>query len=619
MKNKEFDIIKEYVDQNIDNPDLLTYLKKTIQEKISKYSVSKILNILKTNDKFKELLSQTIHTDDTKLQALYFQDLLNYCPICGKPTASIYCSSKCSNHDEVTKDKMRNSLKNTLKERYGEGIQSTSQLEEVRAKKRANWKNDPEKAKQTCLLRYGNATYNNSELRAQTNLKKYGGVAPLHSKEVQQKLKETCLKKYGCEHPLQNDKVKEKLKKTCLEKYGTECVLLNDNIKEQIKNTRIEKYGDPYYTNREKAKQTMFEQYHGDYSEIVEKIKETCLKRYGVTSSNHLHFKNYDLLNEQYVREHFIKDKFFYHEEFMEFYNISKYAVPLFKNRYNITEPNYRINGKSHAEIELYRWVKDYAPDAISGSRIIKPYEIDILIPSINLGIEYNGSYWHSLKEPDYHQFKTDLCREYGIQLFQVADYEDLDIWKSMILHKLGKSTRIYARKCELREISNEVAHSFIEENHLDGFTDSSINLGLYYNNELVQAMTFKTLEDNSDYDYELIRLCSLKNTAVIGGATKLFKHFLKEHQNASVVSYANKRFSDGKIYEILGFKKHHETAPNYLYANCEIVLSRYQCQKRFLSKILEEYHPELSEVENMELNGFFRIFDCGNFVFEYN
>ena len=108
--------------------------------------------------------------------------------------------------------------------------------------------------------------------------------------------------------------MKEKLKKTCLEKYGTECVLLNDNIKEQIKNTRIEKYGDPYYTNREKAKQTMFEQYHGDYSEIVEKIKETCLKRYGVTSSNHLHFKNYDLLNEQYVREHFIKDKFFYHE-----------------------------------------------------------------------------------------------------------------------------------------------------------------------------------------------------------------------------------------------------------------------------------------------------------------
>lgn len=619
MKNKEFDIIKEYVDQNIDSPDLLTNLKKTIQEKISKYSVSKILNILKANEKFKELLSQTIHTDDTKLQALYFQDLLNYCPMCGKPTASIYCSSKCTNSDERVKDKMRNSLKNTLKERYGDNIQSTSQLGFVKEKMKANWKNDPEKQKQACLLRYGKETYNNSELRAQTNLKKYGGIAPLQNKEVLQKRKETCLKQYGCKHPLQNENVIEKLKNTCLKKYGTECVLLNDDIKEQIKNTRIEKYGDPYYSNREKAKQTMLEHYHGDYSEIVEKIKATCLKRYGVTSGNHLHFKNYELLNEEYVREHFIKDKFFYHEEFMEFFNISKYAVPLFKNRYNITEPNYRIHGKSHAEIELYRWVKEHSPDAISGSRIIKPYEIDILIPSINLGIEYNGSYWHSRKEPDYHQFKTDLCREYGIQLFQVADYEDLDIWKSMILHKLGKSTRIYARKCELREISYEDAQSFIEENHLDGFTDSSINLGLYYNNQLVQAMTFKTLEDNSDYDYELIRLCSLKNTAVIGGATKLFKHFLKEHPNASVVSYANKRFSDGKIYEILGFKMHHETAPNYFYANCEIVLSRYQCQKRFLPKILEEYHPELSEVENMELNGFFRIFDCGNYAFEYN
>ena len=85
MKNKEFDVIKEFVDQNIDSTDLLTNLKKTIQEKISKYSVSKILNILKTNEKFKDLLNKTIHTDDTKLQVLYFQDLLNYCPMCGNP------------------------------------------------------------------------------------------------------------------------------------------------------------------------------------------------------------------------------------------------------------------------------------------------------------------------------------------------------------------------------------------------------------------------------------------------------------------------------------------------------------------------------------------------------
>ena len=621
MKNKEFDVIKAYVDQNIDSPDLLTYLKKTIQEKISKYSVSKILNILKANDKFKELLSQTIHTDDTKLQALYFQDLLNYCPICGKPTASIYCSSKCSNHDEVTKDKMRSSLKNTLKERYGEGIQSTSQLEEVRAKKRANWKNDPKKAKQTCLLRYGKETYNNSELRAQTNLKKYGGVAPLHSKEVQQKSKETCLKKYGCEHPLQNDKVKEKLKKTCLEKYGTECVLQNEDIKNKCKNTKLEKYGHPYYSDIEKAKQTKFEHYHGDFSKIREKIKATCLKRYGVAEPNHLHFKNYELLNEEYVRKNFIVDGIFMLKQCMAFFNMSESGVTLYKRRYNITEPNDVLNGRSNAEIELAKFVSSYTETLCNSKKIIDGPEIDIYLPEYNLAIEYNGIYWHSAdyKPKNYHLNKTNKCKEKGIHLFHIFEFDNMDIWKSMILHKLGKSTRIYARKCELREISNEVAHSFIEENHLDGFTDSSINLGLYYNNELVQVMTFKTLEDNSEYDFELIRLCSLKNTAVIGGASKLFKHFLKEHPNASVVSYANKRFSDGNIYEILGFKLHHETAPNYFYANCEIVLSQYQCQKRFLSKILEEYHPELSELENMELNGFFRIFDCGNYVFEYN
>lgn len=327
MKNKEFDIIKEYVDQNIDSPDLLSNLKKTIQEKISKYSVTKILNILKANEKFKDLLNKTIHTDDTKLQALYFQDLLNYCPMCGKPTASIYCSSKCSNHDDVTKDKMRNSLKNTLKERYGEGIQSTSQLEEVRAKKRANWKNDPEKAKQTCSLRYGSETYNNSELRAQTNLKKYGCENPLQNDKVKEKLKNTCLKKYGCENPLQNDKVKEKVKQTCLEKYGTGCALQNEDVKNKCKNTKLEKYGNPYYSDIEKAKQTKFEHYHGDFSKIREKTQATCLKRYGVTSPNYVHFKNYELLNEEYVRKNFIVDGIFMLKQCMAFFNMSESGV----------------------------------------------------------------------------------------------------------------------------------------------------------------------------------------------------------------------------------------------------------------------------------------------------
>lgn len=415
--------------------------------------------------------------------------------------------------------------------------------------------------------------------------------------------------------------MKEKVKQTCLEKYGNECVLQNEDVKNKCKNTKLEKYGHPYYSDREKAKQTKFEHYHGDFSKIREKTQATCLKRYGVTSPNYVHFKNYELLNEEYVRKNFIVDGIFMLKQCMAFFNMSESGVTLYKRRFNITEPNDVINGRSYAEMELAKFVSSYTEILCNSKKIIDGLEIDIYLPDYNLAIEYNGIYWHSAdyKPKNYHLNKTNKCKEKGIQLFHIFESDNIDIWKSMILNKLGKSTRIYARKCELREISNEVAQSFIEENHVDGFADSSINLGLYYNNELVQVMTFKTLEDNSEYDFELIRLCSLKNTAVIGGASKLFKHFLKEHPNASVVSYANKRFSDGKIYEILGFKKHHETSPNYFYANCEIVLSRYQCQKRFLSKILEEYHPELSEVENMELNGFFRIFDCGNYVFEYN
>ena len=135
--------------------------------------------------------------------------------------------------------------------------------------------------------------------------------------------------------------------------------------------------------------------------------------------------------------------------------------------------------------------------------------------------------------------------------------------------------------------------------------------------------MTFAKPRFNKKYDYELIRFCNKSGFSVIGGASKLFNYFIKNYNTKSpksIITYANRRFSNGKIYETLGFKFLRKTEPNYFYfkKNTLTLLSRNQFQKHKLKDKLSLFDYNLSESENMFNNDYRRIYDCGNLVYEY-
>lgn len=119
----------------------------------------------------------------------------------------------------------------------------------------------------------------------------------------------------------------------------------------------------------------------------------------------------------------------------------------------------------------------------------------------------------------------------------------------------------------------------------------------------------------NKRYDFELLRLASKKFTSVVGGASKLLKFFRDSH-TGSIISYANRRFSTGDVYRKLGFIQLGRTDVNYFYTRHNEVLTRYQCQKHKLKDLLENFDPSKTESENMRLNGYFKVFDCGNLIF---
>ena len=242
--------------------------------------------------------------------------------------------------------------------------------------------------------------------------------------------------------------------------------------------------------------------------------------------------------------------------------------------------------------------------------------EIDIFIPNFNLGIEFNGLYWHSelFKDKYYHQEKYNLFKNKGINILTI--WEDdwvnkTDIVKSIVMHKLNLCKRkFYARKCQIREVDKSQKDYFLLHNHIQGTCVSSINIGLFYDNELLSLMTFGKSRFEKG-KVELLRFCTALNTVVVGGASKLLKHFTHKYNPLSIISYANCDISNGNLYEQLGFKFINQTIPDYWWVKGNERFNRYSFQKHKLIK--DGFNPLLTEVEIMHQRGFNRLYGNGN------
>ena len=117
-------------------------------------------------------------------------------------------------------------------------------------------------------------------------------------------------------------------------------------------------------------------------------------------------------------------------------------------------------------------------------------------------------------------------------------------------------------------------------------------------------------------YQWEITRFANKLNMTVVGGASKLFKHFLREHNPDQILTYADRRYSNGNLYKKLGFKLDGITQPNYIYIKNKKIFSRQQFQKHKLKDKLEDFNPLLTEAENMFNNGYRRMWDAGNYRF---
>lgn len=284
--------------------------------------------------------------------------------------------------------------------------------------------------------------------------------------------------------------------------------------------------------------------------------------------------------------------------------------------------------GFSKAEKEISEYIKSLNIHIIENDRkTIKPLELDILIPSHKIAIEYCGLYHHSEKrliDINYHLNKLELTNKAGYKLITIFEDEWLnknDIVKNRLLHILNLSNeKIHARKCIIKEIDTKQTKDFINKHHIQGYQGSNIKLGAFHENKLVSIMTFskpslaKGRKNNNDNVYEISRFCT--NCNIIGIASKFLKYFQKNYEWNEIFSYADRRWSEGNLYEKIGMKLIKNTKPNYWYFKCKKRHHRFEFRKNVLKDKLENFDPDLTEYENMLNNGWCRIWDCGHKLF---
>ena len=535
---------------------------------------------------------------------------------------------------DIVKDK----IKNTVLDKYG--VDNPAKSDIVKSKIKSSMTDEKikartEKTRISNIRKYGVENVSQVELvkakRTKTFQEKYGVDSALSSRAIQDKIRHTNQIKYGSGSPLGNAAVQSKARKTLFDKYGVEHPLQSEDIRDKFKSTMYSRYGVDAALQSDifmsKWKATIENRYGNSHTH---KVKSIVMKiRQSKISDEAIRILDSKEAMIEYINSFDWKDRTI--GNMSEILGVAGCTFGRYCNKYGLDDiVNKNYFTRSHYEEDIYNILSEYGITNLIRSyrNAIHPYEIDLYSTDYKIGIEFNGDYWHSypVKPIEYHQKKSLIAKNKDIFIYHIWEHEWNDKRKKPIIisqlnNLLGNSqNRIYARKCQIKVVESSIAKSFLNENHMQGYRNAKYSYGLYYNDELVSIMTFGQgrfilKNEISNNTYELVRFCSKLGYSVVGGASKLFKHFVDNHSPEKIISYCDIAKGRGITYEKLGFKLDKITNCNYVWVSADgtDVKTRYQCQKHLIK---ESDDDSRTEFDIMSSYGYNQIFDCGSYKY---
>lgn len=454
--------------------------------------------------------------------------------------------------------------KNTLLSRYG--VEHNSCIKKVIDKRKQTYANKSEEEKLNIITKR-NKTISNT----------YGSVK-LFRINQQYKSAQTKLKKYNCAYYNNHAKTEQ----TNLLKYGVKNQYQRPEIQNKIKETNLSRYGTKYYTQsidyKHKSKYTLSNKTNAEKQNAIDKYKNTCLKKYNVP---------YYCLSKKCIKSRQTRTS----KPNMDFANI------LEKN-------NLKFSAEYRLDTKLF------------------DFKVDDTLIEINPTATHNST-WGIFTpvglDKNYHHEKTKLALTNNFKCIHIFDWDNVDKIIEIILTKKSK---IYARNCEIKLIDNTVCDTFLNMYHLQcTCKNQTIKLGLYYNNELIQVMTFGKPRYNKKYEYELLRLCTKAGYISVGGAEKLFNYFIKNYNPSTIISYCDNSKFNGNIYKKIGFNLDTYGNPSKHWYNIKTkkhITDNLLRQRGFDQLFNTNYGKGTSNEDLMRVAGFVEIYDCGQSTYVY-
>lgn len=494
----------------------------------------------------------------------------------------------------------QNKASQTTFERFG--VYNASQSEEIKQKK-----------KDTTLEHYGVDNPMKSkavQLKSiHTNRLRYGVDHPMQSDEVKQKVISTNRRNLGVDYPFQSPEIWDKLRATNLEKYGDEVASRSPQIVAKVRDTTLARYGGytlqvPYLINKVYA--TNLEKYGTIYPsqnpEIKQKVRETNKERFGYS---------YTFESEE------MKEK-------SRRTCMDKYGVP-----YNCMRPE----AKGHSvisKVNLY-WAEVIQKQLglqVEFEKNLENRSFDLWVKDTNLLLEIDPTVTHnsfmsvydaasSGLDPTYHRNKSVVASRYGYRCVHVFDWDEPDkIIELINPHK----TIVYARQGIVKSLDLKTCNEFLNRYHLQGSVRGQVVCyGLYFNDDLVQVMTFGKPRYNPKFEWELLRLCSRSSVRVVGGANRLFQHFIRDRRPSSIISYCDISKFSGNVYKELGMTLKEVASPAKVWSKDNMRITDNLLRQRGYDQLFNaNYGKGISNEQLMLNHDWLPVYDCGQAVYEW-
>lgn len=386
--------------------------------------------------------------------------------------------------------------------------------------------------------------------------------------EKVKKREETMQEVYGYKTYSQTEDAKQKFAERTKEAWANP-EKKTKRIEKRIE-TNIERYGVEHTSQRQEQRIISGQAISKTYQEKSEDRKSIHIDEYRKARLNPHAYEvltNRELLEDLYLIRKMSVVGIARHLNCAEgsvVFAIHSHGILYEPSRYSVT---------SDIELKLFSFVNSVNPDAISTYKDGK--HLDVFIPRLKLGFEFNGVYWHSeaKKTRYYHAEKVEYFYDRGIRYVQIWEDDWINnqgVVKRFIRNLLGQNNRIGARKTSVVELSQSEFSAFMDEHHMQGSTSAGIRLGLVYDDKLVAAMGFKNVASNVTSVGKTAELVRFANINVTGAFTKLLKHFERNFDYEYIKSFADLEIVDKRsnVYSKHGFVAEDVIEPDYRYYN---------------------------------------------------